>query len=34
MKLNEEQRNPPLDEAEVKQIAASAAKHEPGATPN
>ena len=33
MKMNEEQCNPPLDEAELEQIAASAAKHEPGAAP-
>lgn len=30
LKVNNEQCNPPLDEAEVKQIAASAAQHEPG----
>jgi uncharacterized protein YdaU (DUF1376 family) len=34
VKLNEEKCNPPLDEAEVEQIAASAAKHEPGVTPS
>jgi len=34
MKMNVEQCNPPMDEAEVEQIAASAVKYEPGATPN
>ena len=34
MKMNQEQCNPPLEEAEVEQIAASAVKYEPGATPS